>query len=326
MTSVLLADLGGTNLRLAKVGLSELSQPRLSAIEQVQRFQDQCDDPYQYFQRCAAGFSGVSHALIAVAGPVINQQAYVPARQWRFNAETMKQALKVESLLLVNDFPAQAMAVPALAATEIDSIFNDWFDPQRLALPTLVCGPGTGLGVAILHPSPGAGGHYFPVATEAGHAHFTALTDFDWGVQQYFARQFGRVSWERVLSGPGLEQLYLAWHQQQGLHVSAKSAEAISKAAGEGLPAALAVIDYFWSLLGRFIGDMVMVHGVGSVMLAGGVTHHLFPYFKAEAFRQSMTDKGRFAEYVSRVPVAIHRCPDPGLLGAMSLAREVFTQ
>ncbi len=323
MPGVLLADLGGTNLRLARVELASLVNPSLSAIGQIQNFQDQASDPYAYFAQCAAGYHDVEYALIALAGPVSNQLASVTARQWQIDAQAMAKALKVKKVHLINDFPAQAMAVPYLDSHEILSIHHSWQAPSNTQPRTLVCGPGTGLGVSVLHALDHG---FYAQATEAGHSHFSAVTDFDWFVSQFFSTKYGRASWERLISGQGLADLHQAFALHHNQEIKAIMPAELTQLAHQGDALATQVVEYFVHLLGRFAGDMVLTHGATGLMLAGGVYSHLHPLVNTDVLLNSMQDKGRFSDYLANIPVAMNTCKSPGLLGAMALAKEVFYQ
>lgn len=327
MKHALLADLGGTNLRMARAPLSALANPSAESLVDVRHFQNPTADdadPYAYLSACAAEFEPVELALLAVAGPVVGGAAFMPARNWRVTEAELALALSCQQVRLSNDFPAQAMAAPYLEASDLEPIRGQWPSLQTLAGSLLVTGPGTGLGVSVLHPLPRRPGHFFAQATESGHSHFTALTEFDWQLQQMVAGKWGRCSWERLICGPGLQQLYLAWHQLHGLQANPLTAQQIQQAANQGQAAAKAVIDYFFVLFGRFVGDMALAHGVSAVLLCGGVIGHLRPHFNPALFFDAMDDKGRFRDWVAELPVAINHSRSPGLLGAMALAREAF--
>ena len=183
---------------------------------------------------------------------------------------------------------------------------------RRLAL-----GPGTGLGVAYLHP---AHGHWRAWPTEAGHIAFAPETEQEWALARHLIERHGRASWERILSGPGLAALH-AW--LAGRENPLPPPEVMAAAAA-GEATAKEAMRLFARLLGRFAGDMALAwQPAGGVYLLGGVATHGARWLQTPAFLEAFDAKGRLGSLVARYPVHIVMTPRAGLLGAVRHALQM---
>jgi glucokinase len=224
-------------------------------------------------------------------------------------------------VLLINDFAALAFSVTTLPESGFHSI-----GPKLDGLPDqpiTMLGAGTGFGVSCLARYRGRA---VPVATEGGHMSFAPRGDDQIAVLKALAKRFGHVSIERVLSGPGLENIYAALEEIGGRNSSALSAEEISERAEQGDAGCCAAQDMFCSIYGAVAGDFALAHGArGGVYIAGGIAAKIEPYLQKSDFRAAFEDKGRLSSYVKAIPTKLILEPNAALIGAAFASLE-FTE
>lgn len=291
---LLLADIGGTNARFA---LLEGGAP--GAVTSLA-----LDDFPDIGATIAAALQGraVRGALLAVAGPVSNNQAVLTNRGWRIDGGVLKARV-------INDFEALAWALPALKPEDVLPLGGA---PRgQPGAPLAVLGPGTGLGVAAFVPP----GQVLP--GEGGHASLAAGDEREAAVVALLRRRHGHCSAERVLSGPGLAALHDALAELDGQPPPGLSPAEVIAAA----PDTLAL---FCAMLGGFAGNVALTYGArGGVFLAGGVLPRLPQALAASAFRDRFEAKGRMQPYLAAIPTALITRPDPALLGLARAARHL---
>ena len=178
-----------------------------------------------------------------------------------------------------------------------------------------VIGPGTGLGVSGLLPVRGT---WYPIASEGGHVSLAPHDDRDAALLACLRRRFEHVSSERVLSGPGLVNLATALAEIDGETLALDDPREVSRLAESGeCPFCQEALERFSSLLGAASGDLALTFcALGGVYISGGLCRNLGPLFDLERFRASFVAKGRFVDYLSRIPIYLVTRRDPGLLGA----------
>jgi glucokinase len=314
-STVLVGDVGGTHARFAiatAIGDSfELGEradlmadryPRLSAALAA------------YLEtRSAAKPGGI---VLAVAGPVTSGAVRFTNHDWN-TSETELAGLGFERAMLVNDFAALAFSAAALDPAKLRPIGPDLPAPANETITVL--GPGTGFGVSCLARFRG---QTVPLATEGGHIGLAPGSDEEIGVVRILARKFGHVSVERVLSGPGLENIHRALAELHGAAVAPRAAEAIVAGAHAGDPACSASVDMFCALFGSVAGDFALAHGArGGVFLAGGIAPKIQDFLAAGAFRARFEAKGRMSDYVRAIPTRLILDPDAAFLGAARAAQ-----
>lgn len=301
----LIGDIGGTNARFALV--DENGQPS------EQRTLKAADHP-GLAEAALAYLDGrkVEEAVIAVATPVETDVVRFTNSPWTFSVSALQPQLDVARLAVINDFVAQALAMPHLLPSEREQIGPGEAMPDR---PMGVIGAGTGLGVSGLVE---VGGHMVALATEGGHASLAPGTARERALLERLAARFGHVSKERVLSGPGLLNTAQALAEIEGKTLGADSPEAVTKQARSGECALCAeAISIFSGLLGSAAADLALVYGArGGVFLAGGVCLNLGPLFDRELFRRRFEDKGRLKRFLEPIPTYLVSRTDTGLLGA----------
>lgn len=302
-TPALLADIGGTNARFA-LGSADgtiAAVRRLPTSEHASLV----DAARRYLEETGAS---PSHAAVAVAGPIEGDAVRLTNVAWQFSVEEVRSALGLERLALLNDFEAQAMALPYLGPGDLVQVGGGTVWPRQ---PKAVLGPGTGLGVAGLVP--GGHGRWIAVSSEGGHVTMAAADADEATVLETLRRRLGHVSAERVISGQGLVNLYLALG---GREADAEPADVAEWAlAGTDLVAAHA-LDMFQAMLGTVAGDLALTLGArGGVYIAGGIIPRFVARFAEGPFRARFEDKGRFAEWLRDVPTFVVVHEEPAFLG-----------
>jgi glucokinase len=223
----------------------------------------------------------------------------------------VRQQLGLSRLIFLNDFTALAMAVRHLPESELEAIGGGRAVPDA---PIALIGPGTGLGVSGLIPS---GSHWIALQGEGGHATLSVTNEREMAVLRQLHQRFSHVSAERVISGPGLVNLYEAISALDRKVPDALTPKEITRRAGESSCArCMEAVSMFCALFGTMAGNLVLTLGaVGGLYIGGGVVPHLGRLFKASPFRDRFEDKGRYAEYLSAVPVYLIRSPLPAFVG-----------
>lgn len=318
-SALLVADIGGTNARfaLAHTGTGAIELQQIRELHTAD-FASLADALRHYLQ--AGDLPTPARAVLAVAAPVSGEQVRITNNPWHFSVSGLRRETGIAQLRLINDFAAVAYAVSRLPAEHL----------QHLGGPLLhsaagregryaVLGPGTGLGVAHLLIRQGEA---VVIETEGGHVGFAPSSAEEREVLRLLLQEFPRVSWERLLSGPGLLNLYRALAQLRGETASLLQPAQITQAASEGRDTlALHAVQTFCALLGSFSGDVVLGSGAwDGLFLAGGVTPRLLPWLQEDRFRSHFEAKGRFSDLLARVPSLLVNHPHTGLYGAAAAA------
>ena len=257
-------------------------------------------------------------AAISVACPVTGDRVRLTNHPWSFSVEAIRRRFGFETLAVINDFSAVARAVPLLG--DGDRMRIGGGRPVEGAA-IAVLGPGTGLGVSGLVP---AGDGWAVIEGEGGHATMAAANQREAEVLAEVAREFGHVSAERVLSGPGLVNLHAALRRLDGEASGPDPAPHDIVAAGvEGRsPRCGEVLDLAAEMLGTFAADVALTLGArGGVCIGGGLVPRYARRFAESGFRRRFENKGRFSEYLAAIPTWLIVHEFPALLGLASFVR-----
>ncbi|MBR9865555.1 MAG: glucokinase [Oceanospirillales bacterium] len=305
----LVGDIGGTNARFALV------RPGSVELEYVETLQ--CSEYDNIDSACRAYFSsvgiaGIERACLAFACPVQGEVIKMTNNHWHFTRTDLIQQLGLKQLKLVNDFTAMALGMLHIGDDEKIQVGSG---RSLEGAARLVIGPGTGLGVSGLVK---ANDDWIPLSTEGGHISFAPADEADIDLWRVLVARFGRVSVERILCGQGLLSLYQILSEQQGSEVVCQSPAEVSIAAVAGGDAvAVDALQRFCRILGNVAGDNVLTLGArGGVYLCGGILPKVAEFFLQSDFRRAFEDKGRFVDYMQKVPVWLCTAENPGLLGA----------
>ena len=303
----LVGDIGGTNARLA------LTEP--GSTEPFAEWRATTAD-FRDFESALATYlaqtgAAVSRGCLAVAGPIDDggRSARLTNFPWTFDAAALEQRFGIGRVLLVNDFAAAAIGVTVAPAESIVPVQDG--EPLERA-PKVVLGAGTGLGMAMLVPD-SAGWRVLP--GEGGHVAFAPQDEDQARVWRALNARHGRVTAERVISGPGLAAIH---HILAGIELD--PAEIARRGMVDGEAAAHRSLAVFLAAYGAFAGDMALATMArAGVYLAGGIAARVLPILPASPFLAAFNAKAEHAELARRMPVAVVTDPALGLRGAACL-------
>lgn len=316
---VLAADIGGTHARFGLVEI-DVGQPRLLLKD-------------QYDSKAATGAEELVHRFLAahpkpaaecvslaVAGHVVQGVVKLSNVDWQVDAASLKREFGLP-VTLVNDFVAAGYALPHIGPDDFTALQGGSI-PERA--PIAGIGAGTGLGhVFLLWDHTG----YRPCDSEAGHCDFGPADALQTELLEYLARQYGHVSWERILSGPGLTELYRFFAQRGDPPEQPVVAREIAAAqdpspviAAHALArsdaVSVAALDLFVSAYGAQAGNFALAVGARGVFVVGGIAPRILPKMTDGSFVRAFRAKGRFADFLSTVPIRVVTQADIGLIGA----------
>ena len=260
-------------------------------------------------------------ALLAVAGTVDEDRCVLTNNQWIVDGSELRARFGFADLAILNDFEAVAWSLPYLHTNDLLKFGGN---EQKPAAPMLVLGPGTGLGVALYVP--GKQGDLV-LRTEGGHGTMPSGSAREDAIIGTLRQRYGHVSAERVLSGPGIENLYQAIASLDSLDVPIRSAAEITQAGLAGhCVACRTAVDMFCAMLGEVAGNLALAAGAqGGVFIGGGIAPHFRGYLHQSKFRARFNAKGRMTSYVSPIPVYLILHDDPAFVGLRFLATRTAT-
>ncbi|MCB1896598.1 MAG: glucokinase [Zoogloeaceae bacterium] len=308
----LVGDVGGTHARFAVVE-SPGRRPVRVRVFRCAEFAGPDDAIRAYLRR--EGLAMPRHGAIGIATPVTGDDIALTNGHWRFAVSTLRAALGLERLVVVNDFTALALGLLSLEAGECIQLGGG--APTVDAAIALI-GAGTGLGVSGLVR---CGNGVAAITGEGGHVTLSAGSARESAIIDRLARRFGHVSAERTLSGPGLSAMHDAIRELAGQSPSPLPPERISARALAGdCPHCIETIEIFCELLGSFAADVALTLGArGGVYLGGGIVPRLGEHFLRSGFRHRFDAKGRFSAYLAKIPVFVLQAPHVALAGAARL-------
>jgi glucokinase len=308
----LLGDIGGTNARFAL-----LTGDTLGRIEPVIAADyPSVGDAIEAFLSRQHVKPSVTTALLAVAGPTDGESCMITNSPWAIEGAQLRAAFGLSAVRLINDFEAVALSLPHLAG---DDLFALGGGTRVAGEPMVVLGPGTGFGAAaLIHRD----GRAIPIATEGGHNTLAAGNKREDAIIEYLRGRFGHVSVERAVSGMGLENLYNAIAAIDGLSVPRLDPTGITR---EGLsdacPVARFALETFCAMLGSVAGNFALTfRACGGVYIAGGIAPRMPDFLADSEFRARFEGKGRFRDYLQRIPTSIIMHPNPSFPGLKALA------
>jgi glucokinase len=315
----LVGDVGGTNARFALCD-GPGAEPR-AALALA------CDD---YLDLAAAAEAYLSnhdatrptHGCIAVAGPVGGDQVALTNNAWSFSIEATRLRLGLGRLLIVNDFTAQALSVPSLGPEGLAKIGGG---AAVAGAAIAVIGPGTGLGVSGLLP---VAGRWVALPGEGGHLGFAPSDETETEILDLLRRRFGRVSCERLISGPGLAILHQALSALADQPAEPLAPDQIVERALAGTdPLCLDVLERFCAVLGTVAGDVALALGArGGVYIAGGIVPRFLEFFRASQFRPRFEAKGRLGDYTGAIPTSVITVAMPALTGTARALEQALSE
>ncbi len=256
-------------------------------------------------------------AILAAAGPIKSDGLDLTNANWTINAARFLDAGPWQELVLMNDFEAQALALPFLGDDDVEQIGKA--RPANVRNKVAV-GPGTGLGVGTLVH---ADGKWIAVAGEGGHVDMGPRNAREASIWEHLETIEGRISAEQALSGFGLQNLYRACCLAGGTDTKLTTAADVSKAAIEDTDSsAKEALGLFCTLLGRVAGDMALTNMArGGVYIAGGIGRQILPFLQKSGFRAAFDDKAPHGELMRSISTVVVTHPLPALVGLAGYAR-----
>ena len=314
----LIADIGGTNARFALIdtpGTEALSYSKMQRIK-CENYSTVGDALRAYLKKHGMEGEGMS-LCIAAAAPVLSEWTKFTNNHWSFSKAALAREMKLAHIEVINDYAALSHALPHLAPQDclplnsISDVCPRTNDDGLYA----VLGPGTGMGVGGLIIN---GESKTAIVTEYGHASFAPSDEFEIEILNRLRRNYQRVSWERILSGPGLVNLYQALAEISSVEPKSQTASLICQSAVEDSdPLCTRTFNIFCNILGSFAGDVALSLGAfRGVYLAGGILPKYSDFLLASNFREHFENKGRYQKFMHGIPTILIKNENPGLLGA----------
>lgn len=320
MREIVAADIGGTNARFTRATLDAAGLPTLGEVRKYKVAN------FPSLAACWRAFAAddggnlPDGAAIAFAAPIAQERIKLTNSSWVIRPATLADELGLAHIRLVNDFEAVAHAVSRLPADNLPLLFGEDHPFPRDGAVTVI-GPGTGLGVALIAYDDG---RPHIVGTEGGHLDFGPLDALEDRILHYLRDKFLRVSVERIVSGPGLNNLHKALATLSGEPVVLMDDAALWQAALDGTDrAARTALERLCLSYGAVAGDLALAHGPRAVVLAGDLTRRMRDFLvKESGFHGRFTAKGRYEALMRTIPVRIAIHPEIGLYGAAAAWRE----
>jgi len=264
------------------------------------------------------GGERIAHAAFAMANPISGDLVRMTNRDWQFSTDEVRRTMGWSTLLIVNDFTALAMALPGLGAGDVLQVGGGKPAPHAVAG---VLGAGTGLGVSGVIPT--ADG-FITLGSEGGHVNFAPADEREFAILQYAWREWPHVSNERILSGPGMELVYRALAERNGVDAPARTAaEIVSCALEDNDALCLEVLECFAGMLGGAAANLAVTLGAfGGIFIGGGIVPRIAQWFATSPFRARFEAKGRFTDYLAQIPTYVIMTPNPALRGVSTILSE----
>lgn len=311
-------DIGGTKswlVWLAQASGADQPQTRFERVYASAEF-DSADDLLRQFMADAGATNPPGGLLLALPGALDGQCARLTNLDWMLDAAAMKQSLGIGEVRFINDFQAAAAGVATLTDADVIAL-----NPQAVVPGGVraITGAGTGLGLAFMLAD--AHGRYQSFATEGGHVDFAPANALQARLLERLRADYGHVSWERVVSGLALNDLYRFCRVEQGGTPPNETINgaALAVRAESGDAAAEAALDLFIDLYGAWVGNVALMYQpFGGLYIAGGVATHMLARMQSPRFMAAATRKGRMSGVVGRTPIFLITCMRLGVQGAMA--------
>jgi glucokinase len=261
-----------------------------------------------------------TQAVLAVAAPITDDEVAFTNSPWMFSINTVRQQLKLRRLRVINDFAANAVAVPHL--DESDRMQIGPGSPVGGA-PIGLIGPGTGLGMSVLVPADDGG---TPIQGEGGHVTMAPADAHESAVLDLMRIRYDHVSAERVLSGAGLVNLYNALCELAGAPAAPFTpAQITNPRTWDEDSRTRQATAMFCVMLGTVASNLALTVGArGGIYIAGGIVPKLGTTFADSAFRARFEAKGRFRGFLAAIPTYVITRPVPALLGAAKILERAW--
>lgn len=320
---VLAGDVGGTKTNLA---LYDKRGSGLIPVRETSLQSRQFDSLEAAIQRFLEGGprQAIDAACLGVAGPVVEGRCVATNLPWIIDEQILSRAIPAAKVRLMNDLEAAGYGVLVLPANELRSLQAGV--PKRGSMAVIAAG--TGLGEAMIVRE---GERRVVIATEGGHTDFAPRGDLEEDLLKYLRKEFGRVSVERILAGPGFFNLYRFLRDSGWAKESPEVADKVrsgdpaavitSRAGSDGDPLCVKVVEMFVSIYGAEAGNLALkTLAVGGVVVAGGIAPRIIDWMTTGNFMTAFKDKGRLSPLMDGIPVQVALNPKAPLLGAAEVA------
>ncbi|MFH1344116.1 MAG: glucokinase [Pseudomonadota bacterium] len=309
-----IGDIGGTYARFAIAERGKYNELQHLSVSKCATLKDAFGEYLDALPRDLRP----TRAALAVAGPVSGDEVKLTNLNWSFSTAKLKAELGMSSLVVVNDFAATAMSVPYLPEVDCYPVGQP---QQKTGGPVGIIGPGTGLGVGALVPD---SGRWILLPGEGGHSTLPPATHRESLIVEVLRTHWPHVSAERVLSGAGLVNLYQAICSIEGKRPDPLSPADVTDRAMRGNdPTCVKAFEVFCSMLGTVAGNLALtIAATGGIYIAGGILLRFKEAFASSPFRERFEDKGRFKDYLHRIPTHLILDESPALLGLANLPLE----
>ena len=308
----LVADIGATNARFGLISPEKtVLHTRTLAITDHPTIADAVTT----YLGEREGFPMPRQGALAIASTITGDRVAMTNHPWSFSIAALKSRLGFERLEVINDFTALALALPHLSPADRLPIGGG---APSAGTPLGVLGPGSGLGVSGLIA---AGASWIALAGEGGHVTMAPATERESTVLDGMRRHFDHVSAERVLSGPGLVNLYNTLAALDGVPSRGYTAAQITNPKiGGADPLCAETVSMFCAMLGTVAGNLALTLGArGGIYIGGGIVPRLGQRFAQSPFRARFEAKGRFNEYLAAIPTWVVTHPLPAFLGCAAV-------
>jgi glucokinase len=315
---VLAGDIGGTNTRLAVYDVEGDTLEALAQRIYPSRGYSGLEHVVAEFLR-TTGFA-CERAAFGVAGPVAAGRAATTNLPWLIEARIVARETGIPEVRLINDLEALAWGLGQLGEDDFAVVNRG----RRADGDAAIVAAGTGLGVSLLIWD---GERWRPSASEGGHSGFAPRSELDMALHRHLAARYGRVSRERVVSGPALVDIHEFLARERQGEVSERLAQDIADGNGPAVitraaldssdPLCVEALDLFVSHYGAVAGDVALeVFATGGIFLGGGIAPRIVPRLESPVFLDAFRDKGRMTDLVTKIPVKVILNPLTGLMGA----------
>jgi len=317
----LLADVGGTNVRFALESVpGRFEAPWLASCRSYPTLEAALAHYLAQADSVAAGAAQVRAAAIAIATPVEGDMVRMTNHHWQFSIAALRIRFGWDTLLVVNDFKALANALPLLSPQQKRQVGGV---AAKAGAAIGLLGPGTGLGVSALLP---AGERWLALDSEGGHGSFSPVNEGEIAILHFARRRHFHVSFERLLSGPGLVLIYDALAEQAGgMHEKLAAPEILERGLQAQDPLCGRTLEMFCEMLGTLAANLAITFGArGGMYIGGGIVPRMGDYFAQSGFRLRFEQKGRFSGYLAQIPVWVITEAQPTLIGLAALLAQAL--
>ena len=316
---VLAADVGGTKTNMALIRRDGIKFEEIVSFTYASsEFNSPTEIIGDFTAKSKTKFDTIS---LAIAGPVYKQVVQATNLPWAISAAAIRSSTGIEEVYLINDLEANAYGLGVLGPENFRMIHEGDPEPEGNAA---MISPGTGLGEAGMYWD---GSHLHPFATEGGHSDFAPQTELDVEMLHYLQRNLNHVSWERLVSGPGIETIFKFYAEVKGMEVPPEIGESIKKGKAGPLISARAAegkcricqhtIDLFLRYVAEEAGNLILKYNAtGGLFIGGGIIPDLIHQLDLDSFLHYLQNSGRMEKLLRRVPVTIVLNEKAALLGA----------